>query len=67
MKGKFLYFTRSSKTTIPEDSGDKLHMNITIPRATNKKSIPKDILKNTINQDEIPKLYPDKPQGGKKQ
>lgn len=39
MEVKFLHFTRSYKTSISADGGDKLYMNTAIPRATNKKFI----------------------------
>lgn len=55
MEMKFLYSTRSGKTSIPEDDGDKLHMNIAIPRANTKKSIERNILKNTTNHPESQK------------
>lgn len=54
MEVKFLYFTRSGKTSILDD-GDKLYMNIAIPWADTKKSIERNILKNTTNHVESQK------------
>lgn len=59
MEMKFLYSTRSGKTSIPEDDGDKLYMNIAIPRANTKKSI-ETYLKH-YKSSRIPKIYPDNP------
>lgn len=55
MEVKFLYFTRSGKTSILEDDGDKLYMHTAIPRADTKKSIERNILKNTTNHVESQK------------